>query len=369
MTKTVTHSKYRRFRRWLGRLHPLRFWRGRRISHWYQDLERAPITNESWNPRGWFPVKIHFERDRIAWAHLGGETFRDPFFFQTIHRLICSRTPPRMQASTGAALLEQVDLFDGLAPNGFIFHVSRCGSTLVSNMCMRLPQNLVIAEATPINASLRHFMARSQSEEAVSWLHAVMAAFGATALPSQHHFIVKFSSWNLFLLPLIERAFPHVPRIILYRDPVEVLASNLLRHGGWLRERGRFNPATLIGAEAARGHKQWDEATHAIRILQGMYRAVLTHANQDTLLVNYEDIGPRVLPPILNHFGIQASAEEREHMAGALAVYSKDPRGRKAHKDDRSQKWSLLDEEVRAETQRLVGEPFELLQNHSARLS
>ena len=43
----------------------------------------------------------------------------------------------------------------GLAPTGFVFHLSRCGSTLVSQMLAALPQNVVLSEAGPINDALR----------------------------------------------------------------------------------------------------------------------------------------------------------------------------------------------------------------------
>lgn len=368
MTKAATHPKPHWLRHWIARFHPLRLLHARRIRNWYERLDRVEVERMPKEPRGWIPVNIHFDRDRVAWTHLGDQTFREPFFYQTIHRLASSRRPPPVRATSSAALLEQGERFDGLAPSGFIFHVSRCGSTLLANMCSRLSRNLVVAEATPINAILRHHMARTGSPRAAARLRAVIAAFGAAALPTQRHFIIKLSSWNLFLIPLIERAFPGVPRVILYRDPLEVMASNLRQPGWWFREKGGYDPAALIGTEAARGHESWDEATHGVRILAGLFRAARDHGRRNTLLLCYQDLSPEVLTPVLEHFGIATSAQERDHMAQALAVYSKDPRGRQAHGRDRSQKQTMVSEEIRSLIENHLAEPYQALQRHPARI-
>ena len=54
-----------------------------------------------------------------------------------------------------SALEELNERSAGLAPSLFLFHVSRCGSTLISQMLAALPQNVVISEAGPMDAILR----------------------------------------------------------------------------------------------------------------------------------------------------------------------------------------------------------------------
>ena len=44
-------------------------------------------------------------------------------------------------------------------------------------------------------------------------------------------YFVKFDSWNTLDLALIRRAFPDVPWIFLYRDPVEVIVSHMRQRG------------------------------------------------------------------------------------------------------------------------------------------
>ena len=44
-------------------------------------------------------------------------------------------------------LLDQAAAEPGIDPTGFIFHLARCGSTLVSQMLAALPEHIVLSEA------------------------------------------------------------------------------------------------------------------------------------------------------------------------------------------------------------------------------
>ena len=104
--------------------------------------------------------------------------------------------------------------------------MSRCGSTLVSQMLATPAANLVVSEAEPIDAVVRARQARpdlSEDEHAL-WLTWIIGALGQPRGGERHYFI-KLDSWHTLALPLFRRAFPDVPWIFLYRDPVEVIVS------------------------------------------------------------------------------------------------------------------------------------------------
>ncbi len=112
------------------------------------------------NRKGWVPIQLHRAGAEafIDWCWLGADRFTDPFFENTIdlaqskpfNRLFTHRTPI-------AELGEWYEESPGLMPSGFIFHMSRCGSTLVSQMLAALPENLVISEAAPLDRLARAF--------------------------------------------------------------------------------------------------------------------------------------------------------------------------------------------------------------------
>src|SRR5579885_3088625 len=86
---------------------------------------------------GWTPIHItcRLEGAQVDWCHLGDVRFTEPFFEQTIAAAL--RHPARMlfRRQTPVAALEAfADEPAALPPRGFIFHLSRCGSTLAAQM-------------------------------------------------------------------------------------------------------------------------------------------------------------------------------------------------------------------------------------------
>ncbi len=109
------------------------------------------------DPAGWTPINLAWrpEGASVDWCRLGDTRFTEPFFEQTIATAL--RHPARLlfRRQTPVAALEAwQDDPSALPPRGFIFHLSRCGSTLAAQLLAALPQNLVISEAPPIDQLL-----------------------------------------------------------------------------------------------------------------------------------------------------------------------------------------------------------------------
>ena len=92
----------------------------------------------------------------LEWSHFGHQRLRDPFFEGSVQR--CRHKPFNRlfhHCTPITALSEWLKDRPALRPSGLIFHMSRCGSTLVSGMLASLDHNLVISEAAPIDAVVR----------------------------------------------------------------------------------------------------------------------------------------------------------------------------------------------------------------------
>lgn len=185
---------------------------------------------------GWTPIRVDWEggRPAVDWCHMEGMEFTEPFFDETVRRAL--RHPFRLLFRRRTDI-DAVGRFvadrPGLVPAGFIFHMSRCGSTLVSQMLDAVPEHLVVSEAGPIDSVLR---ARSSvpalpDGQRAAWLRWMLAALGQPRNHNQRRSFVKFDAWSTLELPLIRAAFPEVPWIFVYRDPVEVLVSHNRRRG------------------------------------------------------------------------------------------------------------------------------------------
>ena len=183
---------------------------------------------------GWLPIHVDWDQTPAAvdWCHVGKRRLLEPFFEQTVEK--CLRDPFNLlfrHQSALEVLTQWQRLRPGLPPNGFIFHMSRCGSTLLAQMLATLPKNIVISEAPPIDSMLRPKSRGVTEEQQVAWLRGLLSALGQRRNEEEKYFFVKFDSWHTHNLTLIQRAFPKVPWIFLYRDPREVLMSQLQHPG------------------------------------------------------------------------------------------------------------------------------------------
>ena len=97
--------------------------------------------------KDWIPAK--FVKDEngnetiLEWYKRTDFRFTEPFFIDTINRFAWEL---EKKTSDGHELLHYLKELDLPDPSGFIFHLSRCGSTLVSQMLSKDPQNLVLSE-------------------------------------------------------------------------------------------------------------------------------------------------------------------------------------------------------------------------------
>ncbi len=88
-------------------------------------LLRGEQVPEPESLRGWYPVVAR--QDGLWWRFFGKKQFSEPFFHNTVFGLAQDK---RFRTWTAFDALDEFD--DTLAPTAFVFHVSRCGSTLIS---------------------------------------------------------------------------------------------------------------------------------------------------------------------------------------------------------------------------------------------
>ena len=88
-------------------------------------------------PKGWLPVRASWHANQlyVHWSYFGDRPLREPFFESEIHRANFKPFNRLFRYSTPIAKLgDWLREHPALPPSGFIFHMGRCGSTLVSQM-------------------------------------------------------------------------------------------------------------------------------------------------------------------------------------------------------------------------------------------
>ncbi len=248
----------------------------------------------------------------VDWFDVGSLRFDDPFFVETVYRARYRheddpQAGPFRRQTPISDLLDLAAAQPGINPSGFIFHLARCGSTLVSQMLAALPEHIVLSEAPAIDAVLRtRFWTGACEAERTAWLRAIVGLLGRNRYPSEQRLFIKFDAWHITELPLIRTAFPDVPWIFLYRDPVEVLVSHE-RSTAALTIPGAINP-TVFGLDLAAA-ALLPPMTYAAQVTAAIGEAALRHLDESGRLVRYDEL-PEAMEGILSHFGVETSAVE-----------------------------------------------------------
>lgn len=270
-----------------------------------------------WPSSRWLPVHLGRESEGalvVDWAHFGDTAPTDPFFELSAMRALnlpfnrLFRWRMRLED-----FLRGAQAGEGRAPDGLIFHMSRCGSTLAAQMLASVSSNLVIAEAPPVDLMVQLGDLRG--------LAALAAAFARSQTDGPRRCFLKLDSWHILALPLFRRAFPTTPWVFLYRDPVEVLVSQARQRG--LQTVPGALPAALLGLDGA-GALGADE--YAVRVLENICQAALDGvAGGGGLVINYNELPHALWTRILPHFGVPVSDADQAAMKAAALVDAKAP--------------------------------------------
>jgi len=283
----------------------------------------APQNGVRWPSAQWLPasVGLHDQPAWVDWIHFADRPLDLPFYENSLsvvrgrpfNRLFRYRMPLDTFVADAPA--------DTPEPDGFVFHLSRCGSTLVAQMLAAVPEHVVVSEAPPLDHLLELASTAPGTIDAIAALRAMVAALTRDRSGITRHRFVKFDSWHTLALPLLRRAFPDTPWIFLYRDPVEVLVSHA-RMRGMQTAPGVLSSA-LFGLQDHPGVPLDD---YAARVLARTAEAVSGHWHLGGgMVVDYRELPEAVETRILPHFGITPDAEARAQMATAAQRDAKAP--------------------------------------------
>jgi hypothetical protein len=191
---------------------------------------------------GYLPAVAHLcgEQSSLTWLRMERADMSEPFFLKTALRIARS-SPERVSSTHLRALLPFAD-----APVEsqyiFVFHTSRCGSTVLANAAKTIRDGLVISEPpvvspllTPVGSDLWPRACRS-AEVRDALIKGAVHAFARSGLPCRY-LLVKFGAMAALQIPLFRRLFPTASFLFLYRDPREVIASNIMCAPSWWRSR------------------------------------------------------------------------------------------------------------------------------------
>lgn len=287
------------------------------MTHGFAAQERALMQGEELDAaslaslRNWFPVVA--APAQLGWRHVGEKRFTEPFFSDTLAGL------PRLYCRTPYAALAQFE--DVLAPSAFIFHVSRCGSTLLTQALAALAHCVVMSEPPVLDAFLRERGPGPLDDDAVRVFRQLVGALGQRRAECENALVIKLDSWHIHNLASIRRAFPATPCIFLYREPAAVLASHRRRRGPQMVP-GMIAPARL-GIDAG-SLAPADLDGYAIMVLESLFASALAQAGEHGLiLLNYDQLPGAIVPDLLARMSIRYSAQDSDAIRQRASFHSK----------------------------------------------
>ena len=170
----------------------------------------------------WLPYKINADKKQIQWLYLNNKRFTEPFFENTLAQCKVHPFNSAKNTSSIAEMITASETIETVAPTAFIFHVSRCGSTLLSQLLGIDEQNIVVAEPPFIDTILKE----CPIEAIDAALKAAIKFLGTKRLGSEKEFFIKLDSWHLFNYATFRRLYPETPFILMYRKPHAVFHSH-----------------------------------------------------------------------------------------------------------------------------------------------
>jgi hypothetical protein len=242
----------------------------------------------------------------------------------------------------------------GREPTGFIFHMSRCGSTLISRCLSALDRALVISEPLALNDLLRPTAEAHADRD--GWLRAMLRAFDQRPARGAEWYFVKFSSWNVLEIGRIRAAFARTPCCFVFREPVEVMVSVLQQPPGWLRWKS--DPvcgAYLLGKAADRVARLADEefAAHALA------RYCQTALASDGLWpLEYTQLPAALWTLIPRFFGLDLTTPEVERMRQVAEIDTKDATGTRRFAADSLAKRQRASPQIRTLCRQRISGPI-----------
>ena len=192
---------------------------------------------------------------------------------------------------------------------GVVFHLARCGSTLVRRLLGAIDGRLVLSEPGILNQALLE----SASEDIEPLIDCALASFAGRCDAGY----IKSTNWNVLHGGEILDALGSPPAIFLFRDPGAILAA---MHES-VEDRRR------IQDPEDRYRRRWDEIheTNARHLEAMMDSALHLHESGRIRCAAYENVVERLTDGDLPEFlGFEVDADLRSSMLRCADVDSKD---------------------------------------------
>jgi hypothetical protein len=290
------------------------------------------------DPARWTPVQLS-RAGALRWCATEGFDFSQPFFTQTISTAM--RTPFNQVFARVTAAGDLDPGLPSLPLTGMVFHASRCGSTLVSQAVAESDTSLSLSEPGVFEQVVRR--------EDPGLIRALYAALAQPRRGTESGAVIKTDARAARHSQLLRTVFPAAPWLVMIRDPVEILVSQVAVPGSVM--------LATVDTEAMSIEERCGR-------MLGQILADLAAAAADPLamVIDYRDLDQAGLARALDHLGVELTTERLS------TVRARDAKNPLAGFDgDSEAKQLAATPEIRAAALRFTSAPYRALLDLAAK--
>lgn len=261
----------------------------------------------------------------FRWIYIGSKKFEEPFFSESL--LTCLSLPQNsnMPYTTAETLLEKARDVDAVAPSAFIFHISRCGSTLLSQMLCCDERMIVLSEVPLLDEILRLPFSHPDKEFSVQQLYfALLKLLGQKRSGKEEFLFIKTDSWHLHFFETLRNYFPKLPFLLLYRSPQEVIRSQQ-KQRGMHALTGLLEPQIFGHTQEELLQRSMDK--HLEMVLEGYFEKMLSilATDKNSTPISYHEGAMAMMQAALETCRISISPETFAAIKIRTQTHSKNP--------------------------------------------
>lgn len=288
------------------------------------------ISNTTSWLTNWIPYQLSTSNGEYfcKWLYTAGMTHTEPFFDESVAK--CLAHPFNYNAYKPYSNINVLPLWaedlNSISPTAFIFHVSRCGSTLISQSLSLNSRHIVLPEAPFIDDVLRLTQVSEWpfKQGLDDIIKATIRIYGQNADGSKQHLFIKADSWHIHMIPWLRRLYPEVPFILLYRRPDEVIRSHQKLRG--MQAVPGIIPNELLGIDPGSINPN-DFDGHMAKVLESYFKAFIHLSEHDplTMLVNYNQGITDMVKNVCDFTGVMLDANDWEQISHRSRFNAKYP--------------------------------------------
>lgn len=308
----------------------------------------------------WLPVRYIFTPTAIMvkWMDFGSSRFVEPFFHQTVQSLK-SNIPPTGERTTGlGTLLDAARDIPSTLPAGIIFHISRCGSTLLANVLKTADNVLVLSESSSAGMLFARrafinspFPPEGHDEARAMLLDCVVRLYAANPSGGAFRLVIKCHAASLMQIAAIRSIWPTVPFVVVIRNPAEVIVSNLTKPAGWVRCRQNPAHAHALFGWAREAIERMSIEEYCARGIGQFCSSAMQVAAKTCKVLDYDQIDPETIHGVAKFFEMELPTSDNDFKK-TLNTYAKDPRQMRRFAGDHEQKVKLCTREIEESVRR-----------------